>query len=286
MTRLDRKISGGTILTKEEESDLVAAWRTRRDEAALEELCRRFEPLVRSICARRARLLPHDENSDVFQLGRLGFLEALGRFDPDRGFRLATYAAPWIENVVRHGAFDLIPWRKTARIRLGVPKAAEAHRRLLVLKGRVTDEDREAVALESNLSPAEQDFLLSRLSPNDVSLSTAPTRFEGEERGDGRDIPDPSPSPEEQAWTRGFEGEKAAAFVEDLLADLPEIERSMLRKAFLDPKSPTLAQVAASFGISRQYALDIRNRGLRALRARLEKEGWAAADVPSLAAHA
>jgi RNA polymerase sigma factor (sigma-70 family) len=83
------------MLSRDDEGDLVRRWRDHGDRGALTRLCHAFSPLVISIARRHAGnggLL-----DDLVQEGNIGLLEALRRFDPDRGFRLSTYARWWIE---------------------------------------------------------------------------------------------------------------------------------------------------------------------------------------------
>jgi len=89
----------GKMLSRHDELDLVRRWQLDGDRGALTRLCQAFTPLVLSIARR------HVGGSgfldDLVQEGNIGLLEAIRRFDPDRGFRLSTYARWWIEAVIR-----------------------------------------------------------------------------------------------------------------------------------------------------------------------------------------
>jgi RNA polymerase sigma-B factor len=72
--------------------ELFARYQARRDPAVVEELVRRYEPLVRSVARRyHARGEPFD---DLLQVANVGLLKAIQRFDPDRGFAFTSFATP------------------------------------------------------------------------------------------------------------------------------------------------------------------------------------------------
>lgn len=84
--------------------ELVRAYRESGDTLARERLVRRHLPLVRSLARRhahRGELL-----EDLVQVGCVGLIEAIDRFDPERGASLASYAAPTISGHIRHHLRD------------------------------------------------------------------------------------------------------------------------------------------------------------------------------------
>ena len=74
--------------------ELFARWRVRRDGNAREELVRRYLPLARGLAARYRRTSePFD---DLLQVASLGLVNAIDRFDPDRGIGFKNFAVPTI----------------------------------------------------------------------------------------------------------------------------------------------------------------------------------------------
>src|SRR4051795_5753607 len=77
------------------ESDrLLRRYAAHRDPADLEELVRRFRPLVRKLALRYAR--GSEPLDDLEQVASLGLIKALDRFDPERGFAFTSFAVPTI----------------------------------------------------------------------------------------------------------------------------------------------------------------------------------------------
>jgi RNA polymerase sigma-B factor len=73
---------------------LLERYHERRDPQAREELIVQWMPLVRSIAHRYAG--PRERFDDLFQVGMIGLIKAVDRFDPSRGFEFSTYATPTI----------------------------------------------------------------------------------------------------------------------------------------------------------------------------------------------
>src|SRR5258707_12783904 len=87
------------MLSPEREQELALAWRDHRDEAALRELVGSHLRLVIKIARGFAGYrLPV---SDLIAEGNVGLMQAAQKFDPDRGFRFATYAMWWIRAAIQ-----------------------------------------------------------------------------------------------------------------------------------------------------------------------------------------
>src|SRR6516164_3659143 len=93
------KIRQFPMLEPHEEYLLAKRWREHGDQAAAHELVNRHLRLVAKIArGYRGYGLPM---SDVISEGNVGLMQAIKRFDPERGFRLATYAAWWIKALIQ-----------------------------------------------------------------------------------------------------------------------------------------------------------------------------------------
>jgi RNA polymerase sigma-B factor len=93
---------------------LLRAYREHGDSAARECVIARHLPLVRRVARRYAR--HPDQVDELVQVGCIGLLKAIDRFEPDRGVQLRTYALPTIEGEVRHFLRD-----QSALLRLPAP---------------------------------------------------------------------------------------------------------------------------------------------------------------------
>ena len=149
------------MLTAERERDLVA--RAQSGDAAAEgELLKAFEPLIRQ----RARRLPPNMREDAEQEARIGALEAIRRFDPGRGMRLATVMQWWV-----HGQLTVhdermagpVAQSRKARQQGGAPERADLDNS----DEPAADDDPEAQAVDAAMLErleAAVDGLPERLS--------------------------------------------------------------------------------------------------------------------------
>src|ERR1700710_1973356 len=99
LTRYLQEIRKFPMLTPEEELDLSKRWRDAGDEAAAHKLVTSHLRLVAKIAmGYRGYGLPVGE---LISEGNVGMIQAVKRFDPERGFRLATYAMWWIRAAIQ-----------------------------------------------------------------------------------------------------------------------------------------------------------------------------------------
>src|SRR5215213_9444245 len=97
------RIGKGKLLTHQEEIDLSKRAK-KGDKAACERLIEKNLRLVVSIAKKsRGRGLSFE---DLIQEGNIGLMKAVGKFDPDRGFRFSTYATWWIRQAVQRAIAD------------------------------------------------------------------------------------------------------------------------------------------------------------------------------------
>ena len=97
------RIGKGKLLTHQEEIDLSKRAK-KGDKAARKRLIEKNLKLVVSIAKKSRGLgLPFE---DLIQEGNIGLMKAVGKFDPDRGFRFSTYATWWIRQAVYRAVAD------------------------------------------------------------------------------------------------------------------------------------------------------------------------------------
>jgi RNA polymerase sigma-32 factor len=250
------QLANRTTLTPEVERDLAQRWKAG-DRAAGHKLIEACLPFVMTIALEYRRWgLPLE---DVVQEGNIGLLKAAERFDPDRGCRLATYAAYWIRAEIREYVA-----RGYRIVRLG---SSKSERRALRIYRKTHEKDPEALAELSGLTEERATELLPLLMARDVSLERSAT-------DDGRAPVDRlatnDRSPEEEACLAD-EREHLQAALKQVVSELSERERSIVRRRWLTDEPQTLEELGAAFGVSKERVRQLEERAKKRMRERLEE---------------
>ena len=247
------------MLEPHEEYLLAKRWREHGDQAAAHELVNRHLRLVAKIArGYRGYGLPM---SDVISEGNVGLIRAIQHFEPERGFRLATYAVWWIKASIR--AYILRSW---SLVKMG----ATANQRKLFFnlrkaKSRISALDEgdmrpdQVATIAHRLGVGEQDVIeMNRRLGGDVSLN-APIRNDGD-TGEWQDwLVDESPDQETRlAASEEFDNRRKMLF--DALSVLNERERRIFEARRLAEDPTTLAELAEEFSVCRERVRQIEVR--------------------------
>ena len=249
------QVAERTTLTPEVERDLAHRFRAGERDAGrrLVEACL---PFVMTIALEYRRWgLPME---DIVQEGNIGLLKAADRFDPDRGCRLATYAAYWIRAEIREHVA-----RGYRIVRLG---SSKSERRALRIYRKTHEKSPEALAEMSGLSEARARELLPLLMARDVSLDRGPD--EGQAPVDR--LAAPARSPEEEACLAD-ERRHLQVALRQVVAELSPRERRIVRQRWLTDEPKTLEQLGEAFGVSKERVRQLEERAKRRMRERLEQ---------------
>lgn len=157
--------------------ELWHRWRQSRDTAARDELTRIYLWLVRYVAGRLMIGLPaHVDGSDIEGHGCFGLLEAINRYEPERGVRFETFALPWVRGACLEG-LRTMQWAPALRRR--VRQLEKAREELLTTLGH--EPTREELAEKLGLSPDEVDKRIQEAGTLAVlSLDEAQLAEEGE----------------------------------------------------------------------------------------------------------
>lgn len=253
------------MLTPEEELRLAKRWRDDQHLDSAHKLVTSHLRLVAKIAmGYRGYGLPIGE---LISEGNVGMMQAVKRFDPDRGFRLATYAMWWIRAAIQE--YILHSW---SLVKMGTTAAQKKLffnlRRLKGQMQQIDDGDLppEAVAkIAHDLMVPEQDVIQMnrRLAAADHSLN-APVRAESE--GEWQDwLVDDSDSQEtELAEREELSGRKA--LMAEALKTLNERERHILIERRLKDNPTTLEDLSQVYDISRERVRQIEVRAFEKLQ--------------------
>jgi RNA polymerase sigma-32 factor len=257
------------ILKPEEELAYAKRWRELQDRDAAYQLVTSHLRLVAKIAMRyRGYGLPI---ADIVSEGNIGLMQAVKRFDPDRGVRLATYAMWWIKATIQE--YVLRSW---SLVKIG----ASASQKKLFFKLRraksaisaLQDGDlrpEQAKLIAERLEVAERDVVeMNRRLHGDVSLSV-PVHGEGE-AGQALDwLIDPAPTQEtgvaeEQETAHRHQALKKA------VAALNPRERRIFTARRLTDEPLKLEELAAENGISRERVRQIELRAFQKVKAAMQ----------------
>ncbi|HKF64026.1 MAG TPA: RNA polymerase sigma factor RpoH [Dongiaceae bacterium] len=265
LSRYLQEIRKFPMLEANEEFMLAKRWREHKDPEAAHRLVTSHLRLVAKIAmGYRGYGLPINE---LIAEGNVGMMQAVKRFDPDRGFRLATYAMWWIRAAIQE--YILHSW---SLVKIGTTAAQKKlFFNLRRVKGQIKaieegDLSPEQVkTISDRLAVPEEDVVTMnrRLAAPDNSLN-APVRAEGE--GEWQDwLVDDSPTQE----TRLAENEELSArqkLLGKALDGLNDRERHILIERRLKDEPATLEDLSKEYDISRERVRQIEVRAFEKLQ--------------------
>ena len=258
------------MLEPSEEFTLAKAWRDAGDREAAHRLVTSHLRLVAKIAmGYRGYGLPIGE---VVSEGNVGLMQAVKRFDPDKGFRLATYAMWWIKAAIQEyilRSWSLVKMGTTANQKKLFFNLRKAKGRISALdEGDLRPDQVQHIA--TRLGVPEQDVIeMNRRLSGDTSLN-APLREEGE--GEWQDwLVDNSPS-QETVLAREEEGQNRLSALRDALSVLNPRERRIFEARRLADDPITLEDLSGEFGVSRERVRQIEVRAFEKVSAAVRSE--------------
>jgi RNA polymerase sigma-32 factor len=266
------------MLEPGEEYMLAKRWREHGDREAAHRLVTSHLRLVAKIAmGYRGYGLPIGE---VVSEGNVGLMQAIKRFDPDKGFRLATYAMWWIRAAIQEyilRSWSLVKMGTTANQKKLFFNLRKAKGRISALEeGDLRPDQVQQIA--TRLGVTEQDVVdMNRRLGGDVSLN-APLREEGE-GGEWQDwLVDDSAS-QESVLAAQQEGQNRLAALRDALGVLNPRERRIFEARRLADDPITLEELSTEFGVSRERVRQIEVRAFEKIQEAVRKN-LAAREAP------
>jgi RNA polymerase sigma-32 factor len=258
LSRYLREIRRFPMLEPQEEYMLAKSWREHEDRDAAHKLVTSHLRLVAKIAmGYRGYGLPIGE---VISEGNVGLMQAVKRFEPDRGFRLATYAMWWIRASIQEyilRSWSLVKMGTTASQKKLFFNLRKAKSQISALEDGDMHPDQVAT-IATRLGVSKQDVIdMNRRMSGDASLN-APLREEGE--GEWQDwLVDDSASQESLLATREETDNRLDA-LHNALTVLSDRERRIFEARRLAEDPITLEQLSDEFHISRERVRQIEVR--------------------------
>ena len=272
------EISRFPMLSFGEEQALACRWRDQRDVDAANKLVKSHLRLVAKIAmGYRGYGLPVGE---LVSEGNVGMMQAVKRFDPDRGFRLATYAMWWIRAAIQEYIL-----RSSSLVKMGTTGAQKKLffnlRRLKRQMQAIDDSELqpEQVAKIARILDVPKQEVVNmnrRLAAPDHSLNTTVRQ---DTEGEWQDwLVDETDSQETTIADREeLSGRKA--LLSNALKKLSQRERHIIVERWLKDDPTTLGGLSQHYGVSRERVRQIETHGLRKLRKSMKAHGTHAALV-------
>ena len=282
LTRYLEEIRQFPMLEPQEEFMLAKSWREHGDRDAAHRLVTSHLRLVARIAmGYRGYGLPIGE---VVSEGNVGLMQAVKRFDPDKGFRLATYAMWWIRAAIQE--YILRSW---SLVKMGTTAAQKKlFFNLRKIKGQLKALDEgdlrpdQVKRIATQLGVTEEDVVsMNRRLAGDSSLN-APVRNDSES-GEWMDWLVDDTIDQETALAESEEKENRRDMLNNALQGLNERERRVFEARRLAEDPLTLEELSAEFGVSRERIRQIEVRAFEKVQKAVQKAA-AAAEIPEAAA--
>jgi len=260
LTRYFREIWKFPVLDPAEEYMLAKRWHEHGDVDAAHKLVTSHLRLVAKIAMKyRGYGLPM---SDLVSEGNVGLMKAVKKFEPERGFRLSTYAIWWIKAAITEHI--LKSW---SLVKMGTVAAQKklffSLRRLkgqldIVDSGELEPEQVRQLATALDVPEGELVEMNRRMAARDASLN-AKVSYEDDGIEFQDTLVDEQPSPEENVSVRQELGYRRG-LLKKALAMLPERDRRIFVERQLSEEPATLEELGQEYGISRERVRQLEAR--------------------------
>jgi RNA polymerase sigma-32 factor len=277
LTRYLEEIRQFPMLEPQQEYMLAKSWREHGDRDAAHELVTSHLRLVARIAmGYRGYGLPIGE---VISEGNVGLMQAVKRFDPEKGFRLATYAMWWIRAAIQE--YILRSW---SLVKMGTTAAQKKlFFNLRKIKGQLKALEEgdlrpdQVKQIATRLGVSEDDVVsMNRRLGGDSSLN-APVRNDAES-GEWMDwLVDDTAIDQETALAESEEQEQRRGMLHEALEGLNDRERRVFEARRLSEDPLTLEQLSTEFGVSRERIRQIEVRAFEKVQKAVQKAAAAAA---------
>lgn len=259
------------ILTAQEEYEYAKNWVKNQDKVAAEKLVASHLRLVVSVA--------YDFKNygipvgDLIASGNMGLMQALQKFDPDKGFRFSTYAMFWIraeiyETILNN--WSIVKIGTSANQKRVFFNLARAKRALGIMDNNLSDDQTKQIAEYLDVPENDVRRMSTRVTARDVSLN-APAHSDNDARDVLANMPDEKTNIQESIEQMEFR-RRGYELLQRHLAELPERDREILRARRLSDPVATLESLSQKYGISRERVRQIEERAFNKLRTAILQE--------------
>jgi len=272
LNRYMQEIRKFPMLPHEEEFMLAKRWVDHEDSGAAHKLVTSHLRLAAKIAmGYRGYGLP---TAEVVSEANVGLMQAVKRFDPDKGFRLSTYAMWWIRASIQE--YILRSW---SLVKMGTTSAQKklffnlrkAKNRIGALEtGDLRPENVERIANDLNVTPAEVVSMNRRMSGGDASLN-AQIASDGEGSSEWQDWLEDEDADQATDYAEKQEMETRRELLMEAMSDLNDREKDILMKRKLEDRPVTLEELSSEYNVSRERIRQIEVRAFEKLQKKMRE---------------
>ncbi len=272
LNRYLQEIRKFPLLEPEQEYMLAKRWVEDQDTEAAHQLVTSHLRLAAKIAmGYRGYGLPQAE---VISEANVGLMQAVKRFDPEKGFRLATYAMWWIRAAIQE--YVLRSW---SLVKLGTTSAQKklffnlrkAKARIGVLEeGDLRPENVAKIATDLGVTEDEVISMNRRLSGGDASLN-AVIGSDGEGATQWQDWLEDEDANQAEDYAERDEYQSRMALMEQAMEVLNEREREILAQRRLQDVPVTLEELSGKYNVSRERVRQIEVRAFEKLQKKMRE---------------
>lgn len=259
------------VLTAEQEYEYATKWVKNQDKFAAEKLVASHLRMVVSVAYDYKNYgIPVGE---LIASGNMGLMQALQKFDPDKGFRFSTYAMFWVKAEIYEtilNNWSIVRIGTSANQKRVFFNLARAKRALGIMDNNLSDEQTKQIAEYLDVPEKDVERMATRVGARDVSLN-APLNSDDEATDilsnmtDGRDTIEETLE-QIEFRRRGYD------LLKKHLGKMSERDRAILTARRLQQPVATLESLSQKYGISRERVRQIEERAYNKLRDAILKE--------------
>ena len=259
------------ILTAQEEYEYANKWLLNKDKDAAEKLLASHLRLVVSVAYDfRNYGVPV---SELIASGNMGLMQALHKFDPEKGFRFSTYAMFWIKAEIYEtilNNWSIVKIGTSANQKRVFFNLSRAKRALGIIDNNLSDEQSQKIADYLNVPENDVKKMAKRMGARDLSLN-APAHSDDTGKDVLSNIPDEKIALEDSIEQLEFK-RRGYELLRKHLELLPERDKEILKARRLSDPVVTLESLSKKYGISRERVRQIEERAFKKLQEAILKE--------------
>ena len=266
LTKYMNEIQKFPILSAEQEYEYASKWVKQHDNVAAEKLVASHLRLVVSVAYDFKNYgLPI---SDLIASGNMGLMQALQKFDPERGFRFSTYAMFWIKAEIYEtilNNWSIVKLGTSANQKRVFFNLSRAKRALGIMDNSLSDDQTKQIAEYLSVPESDVEHISTRMHARDVSLN-APLNTDSDSKDILSNMADSRVNIEDNIEQLEFK-RRGYEMLRKHLSELPERDREILKARRLSDPAATLETLSQKYNISRERVRQIEERAFNKLRA-------------------